>query len=394
MKDQNKSFGQVSRRKFVGTAAVTAAAFSVFPLTASANSSLPSLGSQSSKPMSKYNGVQFGCITYSFRGLAGGIENVLKACVDANCSSIELMPTGIEAYCGAPAAPVRAQQAPAAAPAAAAPGAAPVAGAAPAAAARPAQAAAGAPGAAPAAAGAPAGAPAGGFQRTPLTPEQQAAQDKYVADLKTWRMTVPMTKFEALRKMFNDAGVEIHIVKWEPSRWSDEEIDYAFRSAKALGAKAVCEEISLDGAKKLGPIAAKHGMYAIFHNHMQFATEGYITDVLEPALASSPAVMMNFDMGHYYGSTGLHPNGIIDKYKDRIFSVHFKDKTGPKTTPPNTNQVWGQGETPVKEVLLNIRDKKYPMYCDIELEYAIPVWSDSVKETRKCVEFAKNILMG
>lgn len=389
MKDQTTPSGQVSRRKFLGTAATAAAAFTVLPLTASGSTSFSEFGLQTAKPMSKFNGVQFGCITYSFRGLAGGIENVLKACVDSGCSSIELMPTGIEAFCGAPTAPPRpTQPRPAAAPAAAgAPVAAPGAPAA----------APGAPGAAPAAPGAPAAAGAAPQARpaaVPLTPEQQAAQDKYVADLKAWRMNPPLAKFAELKKMFNDAGVEIHIVKWEPSKWTDEEINYAFISAKALGAKAVCEEWSLAAAQKCGPIAEKHGMKMIFHNHMQWKDNpNFEAEVVLPGFAASPAVMMNFDMGHFYGSTGRHPNEIIDKYKDRIFSVHFKDKTGPNTTPANTNQVWGQGETPVADVLLNIRDKKYPMFCDIELEYTIPAWSNSTKEVKTCVQYAKNILL-
>jgi sugar phosphate isomerase/epimerase len=131
-------------------------------------------------------------------------------------------------------------------------------------------------------------------------------------------------------------------------------------------------------------------MFAIFHNHMQFATPGFSYD---PFLAVSPAVMMNFDMGHFFGSTGIHPNTIIEKYKDRIFSVHIKDKTGPKTDPANANQVWGQGETPLAEVLLLIKEKKWPLYCDIELEYDIKPWSDQVKETATCVKYARQILM-
>jgi sugar phosphate isomerase/epimerase len=120
-------------------------------------------------------------------------------------------------------------------------------------------------------------------------------------------------------------------------------------------------------------------MYAIFHQHMQFATPGFSYD---PFLAVSPAVMMNFDAGHFFGSTGLHPNTIIEKYHDRIFSIHMKDKTGPKTDPANTNQVWGQGEMPLADVLLLIKSKQWPIHCDIELEYDVKPWSNAVKEVK------------
>jgi sugar phosphate isomerase/epimerase len=131
-------------------------------------------------------------------------------------------------------------------------------------------------------------------------------------------------------------------------------------------------------------------MYAIFHNHMQFATPGFSYD---PFLAVSPAVMMNFDSGHFFGSTGLHPNTIIEKYHDRIFSIHMKDKTGPKTDPANMNQVWGQGEAPVSDVLLLLKEKGWPIHVDIELEYDVKPWSNAVKEVKTCVGYARQILM-
>jgi len=84
-----------------------------------------------------------------------------------------------------------------------------------------------------------------------MTPEQEAARAKYTQDLKDWRIGLPMTKVEEARKLFDDAGISVHIVKFSPARWSDEEIDYAFNAAKAMGAKGVCDEISEDAVKKL-----------------------------------------------------------------------------------------------------------------------------------------------
>jgi sugar phosphate isomerase/epimerase len=390
MKDQRVFLGHVSRRAFLGTAAasavITAGSFTSLVTTRQARGA-----AASAKPNSKFNGVQVGTITYSFRNIDPGIEGVLKACVDASCSSIELMSNGIEDWCGAPKAPAR-QGGP---PGMMMGGGGPRTGAPDAGAAQ-----AGAPGGTPGGsgqAGVPGGARAGAGGGMPpfeqnLTPEQKAAQEKYNTEIKAWRMKAPMEKFVQLKKTFDDAGVGIHILKWEPSRWSDDEIDYAFKTAKALGAKAVTEEWSLDAAKKLGPIAEKHGMVIAFHSHGQWGQAGFENDVVKPGLAVSKAVMLNFDVGHFYGSTGTHPNEIIDKYKDRIFSLHLKDKTGPKTTPADTNQVWGQGECPLADVLLKVRNEKLPYYCDIELEYQIPAWSNSVKEVKTCVNFAREIL--
>ncbi|MBW6500710.1 MAG: sugar phosphate isomerase/epimerase [Bacteroidales bacterium] len=376
MKNIKSPENTISRRKFIGGTAA-AAAITMVPFAVSCNGGTTAAPAVSDKPDSNFGGVQIGAITYSWRSMPGGVENIIKYCKEAGLSSIELMSGDLETYLGAPQNPMTAIMAAQRQQAAAAPPPPPPPP--PPAGARPAGQGA-----------APAGGQGGGFQRRQMTPEQEAAVAKYNQDLKEWRVSVPEAKILEARKLFNDAGINIPIVKFSPGRWSDEEIDYAFRTAKAMGAKGVTDEIGEDAVNKLGPIAAKHGMYAIFHNHMQFATPGFSYD---PFLAVSPAVMMNFDVGHFFGSTGIHPNTILEKYHDRIFSIHIKDKTGPDTVPPNTNQVWGQGEVPLAEILLLIKKNKWPIYCDIELEYEVKPWSNAVKETGICVNYARQILI-
>jgi sugar phosphate isomerase/epimerase len=364
MENKSKSKGSFSRRKFLGSTA-TIAAFSIVPINLFNKISPVAEDATETTPNSNFGGVQIGAITYSWRNMPGGVENVIKYCNEAGISSVELMSNDVEEFLGAPKNPMMGMFGPPPPPPPPVPG---------------------APAVVPPAGAPPAGAP----RRRELTPEQQAAVAKFNQDMKNWRLSLPMAKFEDVRKLFNNAGIKIHIIKFSPARWSDEEIDYAFKAAKVLGAKGITDEIGEEAVKKLGPIAAKHGLYAIFHNHMQFATPGFSYD---PFLAVSPAVMMNFDAGHFFGSTGLHPNTIIEKYHDRIFSVHLKDKTGPKTEPANTNQVWGQGEAPIADVLLLIKKNKWPINCDIELEYDIKPWSTSVKEVKTCVQYARQILM-
>jgi sugar phosphate isomerase/epimerase len=354
MEKNNNKKGGLSRRKFLGGTAAMAA-LTVMPVKLFGSEQQKPAVQTSAKPNSKFGGVQIGTITYSWRSMPGGVENIIKYCQETGISSIELMSNDVEDYLGAPKNPMMAFFAP------------PPAGAKPA-----------------------PGAPAGPPKRPELTDAQKAEIEKYNQDIKAWRLALPISKFEDARKLFDNAGIKIHIVKFSPARWSEEEIDYAFKAAKAMGAKGVTDEISEESVNKLGPIAQKHGMYAIFHNHMQFATPGFGYDKF---LAVSPAVMMNFDAGHFFGSTGIHPNTIIEKYHDRIFSVHMKDKTGPKTEPANTNQVWGQGEMPIADVLNLIKQKGWPIHCDIELEYDVKPWSDAVREVKTCVQYARQILI-
>jgi len=59
----------------------------------------------------------------------------------------------------------------------------------------------------------------------------------------------------------------------------------------------------------------------------------------------------------------------------------------------NENKPFGEGETPVVEVLQLIQKNDWPIYCDIELEYPIPEGSDAVKETAICREYCKQALL-
>jgi sugar phosphate isomerase/epimerase len=204
-----------------------------------------------------------------------------------------------------------------------------------------------------------------------------------------WRTSVSMDKFKKIKKMFDAKGVKIHILKLE-TFGSDEEIDYAFKVCKTLGAMGITTEVSLDAAKRLAPFAEKHKSHIIFHNHCQSGEPGFS---YEPILAVSKRVMLNFDCGHYFGVTGKNPCEFIREKHDRIASIHFKDKTGPtEKSSCGENRPWGQGQTPIAEILLLLKKEKWRIYCDIELEYGVPKDSDPVKEVIKCVDFCRQAL--
>ncbi|MEO6914752.1 MAG: sugar phosphate isomerase/epimerase, partial [Chitinophagaceae bacterium] len=197
-----------------------------------------------------------------------------------------------------------------------------------------------------------------------------------------WRAGAPMDKFKALRKMYNDAGVTIYA--WKPNALktsnTDEEINYAFVAGKALGANHVTVELPDDAqTKRLGDIATKHKMMVGYHAHAQATPT-----LWDAALAQSKYNGINLDLGHYVAGTSESPLPFIEKYHDRITSMHLKDRKfheGP-------NMVWGQGDTPIKEALALIKKNKYKFPVTIELEYAIPQGSDAVAEVKKCRAFA------
>jgi sugar phosphate isomerase/epimerase len=215
-------------------------------------------------------------------------------------------------------------------------------------------------------------------------------QTKDPEAIRKWRTSVSMDKFKELKKKFNSKGVKIHILKLGDKGWSDAEIDYAFNACKTVGAIGITTEISEDAAKRLEPFAEKHNLYVIFHNHGQPGDPNFSFDKV---LALGSKLMLNFDAGHYFGATGVDPGLLVERLHSRIVSIHIKDKTGPKAKDPNKNQPFGNGETPVVEMLQLIQKNKWPIYCDIELEYTVPEGSDAVKEVAKCVEYCRAALV-
>jgi hypothetical protein len=322
----------ISRRKFLGTTA-GAAALAVVPFNYSF-----AVGTQIRKPNSRVNGVQLGLTTYCYRSISHGLDEVLQYVITSGVNSLE-MRSVLEEGLGIPQSPPR---------------------------------------------------PAPGVV---LSDAEKAERAKAAAGLKEaqrkWRLACPVQKYGDIRKKYNQAGVDIHIAKFVPSSWSDEEIDYAYNAAKALGAYGITDEFTDEAAQRLGKFAEKHNSLAIYHTHGQFGMPGFDIDKY---LGYSKANRLNLDIGHYYGSTGLHPNNIIEKYHKLIPSIHVKDKTGPKHAQPNTNKEFGKGETPIKDVLLLIKKEKWPINVDLELEYDIPSGSDPVKEVTKCIEYMRNIL--
>jgi sugar phosphate isomerase/epimerase len=347
---------------------------------------LPASRLLAAKPNSNFDGVQVGVITYSYRSMPGAndAEALLKYIVDSGVSGIELMGPAAEIYAGSPATAGRGgggggqgrgggqgggqgrgQGGPGGAGGAGAPG---------------------APGAAGAQGRGPGG--GGGGGRQPMTPEQQAAQQARAAELKAWRLSVPMDKYKALRKMYNDAGVNIYAFKLEPNpNMSDEEYEYIFHVADTLGANHVTLELSnnLEFTKRIGEFAAKKRMMVAYHAHLQATMSAW-----DAVLDQSKGNAMNLDCGHFVAGTSESPVPLIQKRYDRIASMHLKDRK--KASNGAANLPWGQGETPIKEILMLMRKEKYKFPASIELEYQIPEGSDAVVETSKCVQFCKNAL--
>jgi sugar phosphate isomerase/epimerase len=346
------------------------------------------------KPNSLINGVQIGAITYSFRSMPDqSAEATLKYVVDSGISAIELMGGPVESFAGAPtsgrgggagagggragggrrgadpnAPPPQFNSSWDGQPCNAAPrGDAP-----------------------PQARGGGAGAGGGGGRgRGEQTPEQQAAQREAAEKLKAWRTSVSMDKFKQLRKMYNDAGVTIYAWKQLSASMSDEEYEYIFNVAEALGCTHTTLELLNDEAqlKRIGDFAIKKKIYAAYHTH----TQGSMT-AFDKAFALSKGNRANVDLGHWVaaGNVGGTPMDFLKKHHARTASFHLKDRTLPEHCA--LNLPWGKGETPIKEILQLVQKNKWKIPASVEMEYDVPEGSDAVQEVRKCVDYCRKVL--
>ena len=344
------------------------------------------------KPNSLIDGVQIGTITYSYRSMPDqSAEATLKYIVDSGISGIELMGGPVESFAGAPTPAGRGGGGGGRGPGGGGRGPGGPGGGAQADAPPMTGSWNGQPCAVPtpAGAGGPGGGGGGGRGRGETTPEQRAAQQEQADKLKAWRTSVSMDPFKKLRQMYNDAGVTIYAWKQLSTNMSDEEYEYIFNVAEALGCTHTTLELPTDAAalKRLGDFALKKKIYAAYHTHAQ----GNMT-AFDQAFALSQGNMANVDFGHWVaaGNVGGTPMQFLEKYHDRISSFHLKDRT----TPANCalNLAWGTGETPIKPILQLVKKNKWKMPASVELEYSIPEGSDAVKEVKKCVEYCRTAL--
>jgi sugar phosphate isomerase/epimerase len=300
---------------------------------------------------SKFGGVQIGAITYSFRGM-NDLDLIIQAMVKIGLGEVELMSTDAETAAGAPnPAPPQAR------------------------------------GGGGAGRGTPP--PPRRGPRPPMTDEQIAAARARNEELRKWRLEVSMDNFKGVRKRFRDAGIDIQLLCYNMTQAiTDEEIDYGFQMAKALGARAISSTTQVSVSKRVAPFADKHKMMIGFHGHdatddpNEFATpESFAT-----ALAYSKYHGINLDIGHFTAGN-YDAVAYIKEHHARITNLHLKDRK----RDHGANTPWGEGDTPIKEVLLLLKKEKYPIPANIEYEYGRQ-GMDAVAEVAKCLQYCKDAL--
>lgn len=281
------------------------------------------------KPNSKFAGVQIGLnVPYSFgKGDMSG-DDILRNCVELGLSGVELRTQPVEAFLGVP------QEL------------------------------------------------AGGRKGEPAVAGR-------AEKLRDWRKSVSMDRVKEFRSKYETAGVRIEIVKVDGIlKMSDDEIDYAFHLAKALGGCAISTEISHTAEadrehERLGHFADKHQLMVGYHGHATTKPADW-----EKVFSFAKFNGANVDLGHFVAGNNTSPVPFLKQYHERVTHVHLKDRKFNN----GGNTPFGEGDTPIAEVLRLIRDEKWKFQGTIEFEYKVPEGSDRMKELARCIRFCRDAL--
>jgi sugar phosphate isomerase/epimerase len=367
MTAQHDAALKYSRRDF---ARLALAAFPAATLAGGVRSAFALQG----KPNSLWGGVPFGIFApYRFGPEASDLVGALDALVKFGVSYTELTAAVVERYLGAPQPAAGRGGASSPAPAAnAAPPLAP------------------APMAIPCEGGVPTGAPPALGGGRGQSPEQQAAARAQAEAIAKWRAAAPMSRFEGVRRKFNDAGVHIYAYRITlTAAMADADYDYAFNAARALGASQLTMEHPHDVAlaRRIGQAGEKHGLNIGYHLHTTASMTAW-----DDVLAVSPRNGLQLDIGHYVAGTGLSPVPIIERLHSRIYSLHLKDRKK-VCHDRSENMPWGEGDTPIREVLQTLKRNKWAIPAGIEFEYLVPPGSTWDAEIARCVKYGRDALL-
>lgn len=297
---------------------------------------------------STIHGVRMAVQSASFTFSGIGIEGIVKTMVDLGLAEIDVMSEHVENFLGAPVPlPGAGRPGPWARHGGAAPTGAPP-------------------------DGVPTAAPGvrGGFGRGSDPVAREA--------LRKWRMDADLEKFRAVGKRFTDAGLKFfsYNLSFNDS-FTDDEIDTGFLITKALGTKVITASSPASIFPRIAPFAEKHDVIVAMHNHTTGPEE------FEQAMAASKKIWVNLDAGHFF-ACGYDPIAYIKEHHARITNIHVKDRKKDR----GAEMPFGEGDTPLKEILQLVKKEKYNF--PVCIEYVGP--DGPAVELTRCFDYCKAAL--
>lgn len=202
------------------------------------------------------------------------------------------------------------------------------------------------------------------------SPEEIAAANVLVRNLtREYRLQTPDSHFESMRDLFAASGIKVtaFTVKYDDS-FTDAEVDATFREAKALGASSITSPGTPDLMKRLLPFTERHQINVA------------VTDFTLASALPSKRFRINADIGAITAANGS-PVAWIQENHDSIGQLTIKDRRRNK----GKNEQFGEGDTPVQDVLRLVKDKKYSFPVFAEYEYL--GLGTPAEELQRCMDY-------
>ncbi|MEI9973083.1 MAG: hypothetical protein WDO73_14120 [Ignavibacteriota bacterium] len=192
--------------------------------------------------------------------------------------------------------------------------------------------------------------------------------------------------YKAIRRKFDDAGIAIYGLSGFPGSTA-EELTRTLEIADVLGAELITLGITLPAARKIVPVVEKSRIHVLIQGNPNMHPSNPDTiarpEQYDEALSLSRSYRLSFDIGDATGG-GYDSLKFVESHLDRTSLIYLKDRRKDRTSVR-----WGEGDTPVAEVLRLIRDRKAPIRCYIDCDYKT---TDRPADVKHSFEYSKKAL--
>jgi sugar phosphate isomerase/epimerase len=208
-----------------------------------------------------------------------------------------------------------------------------------------------------------------------------------VKDAKAWRARTPASHFRGIARKLGDAGIDLRIYDFQfHEDFTDTEIERGLDIAHELGAKCmVTSSATVPLARRIAPLAEKHRMVVGMHGRTNLTDPNQFArpESYEAAIAMSPWVAINLDLGHFTAA-GFDAVPFIEKHHERIVSLHLKDRK--RNQGPS--MAFGEGDSPIRETLRLLGRTGWKIPAHIEHDRG----GDRVAEFRRSYDYCLRAL--
>ena len=201
--------------------------------------------------------------------------------------------------------------------------------------------------------------------------------------------------FKAARAKLDAGGIAVnaYCVNFRPDVTGDL-LDKAFKGAGLLGTSLMTTSTEKSVVPRLDEWCEKYKVTMGLHNHWlgdeymkgrEAQNFGGPADYAEALAGRSNRIAINLDIGHF-SAAGHDPVAFFNEHHARVVSLHLKDRD---RDPKHTYRRFGQGATPIVEVLKLARRLDYKYAANIEYEMDE---QDPTEGVRDSFEYVKRAL--